>query len=720
MKTVERREISPELVAHLPRPGTAIPGNIQYSPDSRFVTYLFSERGDLFRDLWRLDLRNGTNERWLTPPGAPVTEETVSREEALRRERLRQLQIGITDYLWAEKANVLLLPLRGELFRWADGETTHLSGGGLIDPKITRDGRRVFFVRNGDLWTIDERGERQLTVHPPGATNGLAEFVAQEELDRMSGYWPAIDGRSVAFEQVDDSHIPVFPIVHQAKLAVEVEEHRYPFAGAENARVKLGVVSVESSRTTFMDLGAEDGYIARVDWHPDGRLFVQWLSRDWRRLEIVAYDVTSGGGRSIVVEKQEPWINLHDDLRWVEKTGEFVWSSERSGFRHLYLYAADGTLIRQLTRGDWPAEATVALDEHRRDLYFVGWQESPLERHLFRVSLDGGPTQRLTAQPGIHGAVVAPDFSSFVDVWDSRTTPPSVTVRKMAGERISVIHPAAENELDLAPPELHRFRTSDGAELYASLYLPSHVGRGRSEADVFPPPQGEGREGVLSPVIVEVYGGPGPQMVQDSWAQTVDLRAQMLAQHGFVVIKVDNRGSARRGLAFEAPIAGNFGDVELRDQLEGIRWLETLAVADTSRVGIYGWSYGGYMTLLAMLKAPDVFKAGVAGAPVTFWEGYDTANTEKYMRTPQANPEGYRRSAALTYADRLQGPLLLIHGMLDENVHFRHTARMMQALIDAGKPYETIIYPNERHSPRSERDRADLERRILEFFQKHV
>jgi dipeptidyl-peptidase-4 len=709
MKTVERRQITPELVAHLPRPGMAIPGNIQYSPDSKYITYLFSERGDLFRDLWRLDLSTGKKERWLTPPGEAVTEETVSREEALRRERLRQREIGITNYIWAEKANVLLLPLRGELYKWSDGKTTHLTGGGIIDPKITKDGRRIFFVRDGDVWVLDDRGERRLTVHPPDTTNGLAEYVAQEELDRLSGYWPTADGRQVAFEQLDESNIPVYPIVHQAKPVLEVEEHRYPFAGAENARVKLGVASIESGRTTFMDLGDKEGYIARVDWHPDGPLFVQWLSRDWQRLEILAYDVSTGGGRAIVVERQQPWINLHHDLRFVEKTGEFVWSSERTGFRHLYLYAPDGRLIRQLTEGDWPAEATVCLDENGRQLYFVGWQDSPLERHLFRVSLDGGPPERLTSQPGIHGVAIAPDFGSFVDGWSNRTTAPSVTVRGMAGEARSVIHLAADIDLDLTPPELHSFRTTDGADLNAAVYRPNSLPLG-----------GRAGEGVGAPVILEVYGGPSAQTVNDSWAQTVDLRAQLLAQHGFVVLKVDNRGSARRGLRFEAPIARNLGDVELRDQIEGIHWLETLGFADAARVGIYGASYGGYLTLVALLKAPDVFKVGIADASVTFWEGYDTAYTEKYMSTPQQNPDGYRRSSPLNVADRLQGKLLLIHGMIDENVHFRHTARMMQALVDAGKPFETLIYPNERHGPRSERDRADLERRILEFFQKNL
>ena len=678
----------------------AIPGRIHYSPDGKFITYLFSERGDLVRELWALDLASGRKQRWLAPPGEAVTEEKLSREETLRRERLRLRETGITDYIWAEKANVMLLPLLGELYRWAEGSASRLAGGGVFDPKITADGRRSFFVRDSDVWTIDDAVERRLTSHPAGMTSGLAEFVAQEELDRLSGYWPSPRGDMVAFAQVDESHIPIYPIVHQGQAALHVEEHRYPFAGAQNARVTLGVVSLESGVTTFMDLGIEEGYIARVDWHPDGRLFVQWLSRDWRQLEILAYDVGTGAGRGIVVEKLDPWINLHHDLRVLESTGEFTWSSERTGFRHLYLYAPNGRLVRQLTSGDWPAEATVALDEKTRQLYFLGWQTGPLERHLFRVSLDGGDPERLTSEPGMHGAEIAPDFASFVDVWDSRELPPSVTVRSLRGEPQQVMHAATPVELDLTPPELHRFRASDGAELYAAVYRPPNPTK--------------------APVIVSVYGGPGPQMVNDSWAQTVDLRAQMLAQHGFVVLKVDNRGSARRGLAFEAPIARRMGQVEVRDQVDGVRWLDTLGFADTSRVGIYGWSYGGYLTLMALVTAPEVFKAGVAGAPVTFHEGYDTAYTEKYMSTPQDNPEGYRRSSPLSYVDQLRGRLLVVHGMIDENVHFRHTARLMQALIDSGKPFETLIYPNERHMSRSERDRVDMERRLLEFFQRHL
>src|SRR5260370_25305484 len=310
MKTADRQHLTPELVARYPRPVMAIEGRLHHSPDAEFITYLFSERGDLVRDLWRLDMASGRTEHWLSAPGEAVTEENISREEVLRRERLRLRETGITEYFWAEKANVMLLPLRGELYRGGEGTLTHLTAGGILDPKITDDGRRVFFVRESDVWTIDEAGDRRLTAHPPGATNGVAEFGAQEELDRLSGYWPSPQGDRVAFEQVDESHIPIYPIVHQGKEPLQIEEHRYPFAGGENARIKLGVVSVASGETTFMQPGrVKGGCLARVDWHADGRLLVQWLARDWRQLELGAYGVKSGHGRASLVDDADPWVH---------------------------------------------------------------------------------------------------------------------------------------------------------------------------------------------------------------------------------------------------------------------------------------------------------------------------------------------------------------------------------------------------------------------------
>jgi dipeptidyl-peptidase-4 len=694
-------KLTPELVARFPRPGMAVPGKVAYAPDGRSVTFLFSERGDLQRDLWSLDLQTGVRARLPSPPAEPVTDANVSRAEALRRERQRLRETGITEYAWAEKAMVLLVPMRGTLFRFSGGRWERLTDG-AVEPQISRDGERVFFVRDGEVWCWDQAGERRLTTSAgPGITHGLAEYIAQEELDRSTGYWVSRDQRSLALAEVDERHVPGYPIVHLERAEVEVEEHRYPFAGAANARVRLGVVAVAGGAPVqWLDLGSEDAYLARAAWHPDQRLFVQVLARDQRRLELRAYPPGGGQGKVLLVEESDLWVNLHQDLRFVEGTGEFIWASERDGFKHLYLYAGDGRLVRRLTAGDWPVGATVALDEPRRQLYFTAAVKTPVERHLYRVALDGGAPARLTHDSGIHQAVMAPDCTSFVDIHDSRSSPPSYTIRALDGAVLHVLHAPASIDLDLVQPSLHTFQTNDGARLHAAVYRAPAATR--------------------APIIVAVYGGPHAQIVVDSWALTVDLRAQALAMRGFAVLKVDNRGSAGRGLVFEGAIAGRLGDLEIRDQVEGVRWLAGLGFADPARVGIYGWSYGGYLTAMALVKAADVFKVGVAGAPVTSWDGYDTAYTERYMRTPATNPDGYRESAVMTHAANLAGRLLLVHGMLDENVHFRHTARLMNALIAANRPYDLLIYPNERHMPRSERDRVEMETRILEYFQRHL
>jgi len=688
--------LTAELVARVPRPGMSAPGAISYSPDMSYVTYLFSERADLVCDLWRLDLKTGRREKWLTPPDQGVSEANVSRQEALRRERQRIQTTGITDYAWAEDANVLVLPIGDNVYLWRDGALTMLVDH-ATDPRISRDGRRVFFVREGEVWYVDDEGPGRLTSgSEPGVTNGLAEFIAQEELGRHHGFWPSPDGTLVAFEQADERHIPIYPIVHQATDEPEVEEHRYAFAGRPNAHIKVGVVSI-TGEVAWLDLGADnDNYLARVDWHPDGRLFVQLLSRDQRRLELKSFEPGVWSARTLLTEESTTWVNLHDDLRFLKETGEFTWSSERSGYRHLSLHGPDGSLARHLTRGDWPVDGVRGVDEKRRQLYFAAWMDTPVERHLYRVSLDGGEPIRLTIEPGMHDAVVAPDGSSFVDVFDSRTQPPSCVVRQADGTPIWTLHEAPSIELELRPPELGTFRTRDGVILHAAVFRPA--------------------EKAPAALIVDVYGGPRHQAVTDSWALTVNLRAQLLAAHGFVVMQVDNRGSARRGVAFETAIAENMGDVEVLDQVDGVRWLRERGIADLTGAGIYGWSYGGYLTAMALVKAPDVFTVGVAGAPVTSWDGYDTGYTERYMGTPASNPKGYQSSSVMTHADRLRGKLLLVHGLLDENVHFRHSARLMQALIDKQAAFDVLLYPNERHLPRSLEDRVAMETRILEHF----
>ena len=721
-----------EAVAHYPRPGTVVPGNVSFSPDSRLVTYLFSERGDLVRELWAMDLATGERAVLARAPGGGASDADVNPEEALRRERQRLREGGITHYSWAKAADRLLLPINGHLY------VTSSHGGPLrpvatadspaVDGQLTPDGRFVAFVRDRELWVadVDGGGLGRLTLDATDTvSNGLAEFIAQEEMGRASGFWISPDGRHLAFEQFDDGHIAPFPIVHQGEAEWRVEEHRYPFAGGENVRVRLGVLDLPTRESPvidpgspasklgssaalprWLDLGSDpDIYLARVDWSPDCRLYVQVESRDQRRLELWRYDVASGARELVLAEECDVWINLHSDLRFVgDSGGEIIWSSERTGYRHLELRTADGDCIRQLTVGPWPVDRLVDVDDERRQAYFLAGRETPVERHLYRVALDGGDPERLTAEAGFHSAVFSSDHKRYVLTSEGRSRSPSLVVRSVDGASPLELHAGVSAGIaapGLRVPEIVEVRARDGELLHGAFYRPGHGDR-------------------PWPLIVSVYGGPHAQMVSDTWGMTVDLRAQYLAAQGFLVFKLDNRGSARRGLAFEGAIQRRLGSIEMLDQVDGVRWLVDQGLADPNRVGIYGWSYGGYMAIMCLLTAPEVFKVAVAGAPVTDWDGYDTHYTERYMDTPRANPDGYRMASALTHADRLAGKLLLVHGMVDENVQFRHTARLVTALQTAALGFDLLIYPEERHMPRSEEGRRHMEAQIAEYFAHHL
>ncbi|HWE37678.1 MAG TPA: S9 family peptidase, partial [Isosphaeraceae bacterium] len=580
-----------------------------------------------------------------------------------------------------------------------------------LDPQPSADGAKVAFARDGELFVLDVGGKKETPLShgaTEGVSHGLAEFMAQEEMDRSSGFWWAPDGSKIAYQETDERAIPLFTIAHPAADPPTVETHRYPFAGKTNAKVRLGVVKVDGGPTKWLEsvkVGAEN-YLARVAWDGPKDLLVQVLSRDQKTLRLLRVDVEADAATTLIEERSTTWVNLHDDLRVVPKTGEILWSSERTGCRHLELHGRDGKPIRTLTSGDWPVDRVDRLDADRREVWFTAGRESPLEAHAYRVSIDGGPIRRVTREPGMHHVAVAPDGNHYVDVYSSRTSPPTTTIRDRDGKLVATLDDAGTDPrlegLRVEPPRLTEFKARDGATLYGAFYAPTSRALG-------PRP----------PLVVMLYGGPHVQLVADSWPLTADLTAQFLTARGFAVWKMDNRGSSRRGHAFEATIDRHMGTVEVRDQVDGVRFVAaSWPEVDTTRVGVTGGSYGGYMTLRCLTEAPEVFKAGVAVAPVTDWDGYDTCYTERYMGTPADNPDGYKGSSVLTRADRLAGDLLVVHGMIDENVHFRHTARLVAALIAAGKPFEVLPLPGERHSSRRPPDRQYEAERKAAFFEK--
>ncbi len=697
----------------------AIPGNIQFSPDDELITFLLSTERDLSRQLYALDPESGERRLIVVPSEGGTTEDDVSLEEALRRERQRQLETGVTGYAWSPSGDRLLVPLKGDLYIADEpgGSLRQLlaaNGKPILDPRFSPDGNWVAYVQEDELHVIAVEGgqPRQLTfgANEPGLTNGLAEFVAQEEMARRHGFWWSPDSEHLAFVEVDERHIPVYRIVHQGKEGIgegAQEDHRYPFAGRENARVRLGVVPLAGGEPVWMDLGPDrDIYLARVLWLPDGRLSAQVENRTQTRLELIRFDIRSGQGQLLLRESSDVWINLHDLYKPLKESdkpsgGGFIWGSERTGFMHLYLYDRDGQLIRPLTGGRWLVTGLAAVDEDREVAYFTATLDGPTENHLYSVPFSGGPPRKITSSPGTHQVIVDHGRRRFVDVHQALGQPPVVTLKGLEdGSFLKVVYDDVDprvTSLGLAPPEMVTFKNREDVTLYGALYRP--------------------RAGTAPyPTIVSVYGGPHAQQVTNSWRPAVEMRAQHLRSLGFLVFVVDNRGSAGRGLAFEGAIKGNMGQYEVQDQVDGVRWLVAQGLADPERVGIYGWSYGGYMAAMCLAQAPEIFKVAVAGAPVTHWEGYDTHYTERYMGLPAENPQGYESSSVMHHVQGLQGKLLLVHGLIDENVHFRHTARLINALIAARKPYDLLLFPDERHSPRRLEDRVYMEGRVRDYF----
>lgn len=721
-KTVEKRSVSLEDVIQRPAPGLSAPASIQFSPDGGLVTYLFGGEGSLQQNLYAFDLHSGEHRLLAEPPDGKLQEDALSPEEVLRRERMRQVSLGITAYRWDKAGGRLLIPYKGDLYildQPGAGLRRLLESAGkpALDPQFSPNGKWVSYVQDAEIYLLPVEGgtPRQLThgARGTGKTHGLAEYIAQEEMGRMRGYWWSPDSSQIAFTEVDETHIPTYRIMHQGKDSTgesAQEDHRYPFAGAPNAVVRLAVLPVAGGEPTWMDYSTtEYEYLARVHWLPDGGLAVQMTNRAQDELLLARFDPCTGARSELLRETSEVWINLHNlftPLKDIDGKGTpgFLWASERTDYRHLYLYDLSGSLVRQLTEGDWMVEEALdGVDEAGRLVYFSATQADPRERHLYRVSLDGGEVQQISQQPGVHQGVLDKGCTRYVDTFASLDQPVKIDLYSLGdGSLLHNLYTNTDSKLEaliLPQPEWVEIHNREGDRLYGAIYRP-------------PASFGEGP----FPTIISVYGGPHAQRVVNHWRLTASMEDQYFASLGFVVFKLDNHGSARRGLAFEGVIKHRLGQAEVRDQVDGVRYLVERGLADPQRVGIYGWSYGGYMSGLCLMQAPEVFKAAAVGAPVSHFDGYDTHYTEHYMGTPQENPEGYTLGSLQHYVGNLKGKLMLIHGLIDENVHFRHTARLINALIAAGKRYELVLLPDARHMVRKPEDLRYMNQRMADFF----
>tara|TARA_B100000949_G_scaffold14754_1_gene11402 strand:- start:1388 stop:3646 length:2259 start_codon:yes stop_codon:yes gene_type:complete len=714
--TIDRLYASPSL-------NGPSPTGVKYAPDGKRVTFLKAREEDSSRyDLWQFDVETGEQSMLVDSTLLEPEEVELSEEEKALRERKRIAgRKGIVDYDWGT-ADTILVPLGGDLHLvtlTGDGpQTRQLTKTEAFeyDARVSPKGHYVSFVRDGAVFVIDlaTGKERQITpdAEPDKAISyGVAEFVAQEEMSRYTGYWWSPDERHIAFTKVDESPVDVIERFDIAAEKTTVIDQRYPRAGTANALVDLFVHDLKSGEDTRLASVGPDTYLARVNWISDS-LWFQTVNRDQTEIRYNQADGAPWEVTAPMAESQDRWVNLSNDFVGLEDG--ILLTTEENGYRHIAISpdGSDRGELRFLTSGDWAVDSVKTVDSTNGLVYFTGYRETPLEQHLYSVPLAGGEPARITETGKSWTVSMSPDGQSFVGTSSSPTQPPQTGLYTSEGDLIAWIeenaldegHPYSPYLADHAVPEFGTLKAEDGQTLYYSILKPADFDPSKTY-----------------PAIVEVYGGPHVQTVDRDWESLSD---QYLARQGYIVFRLDNRGMANRGKAFEDVIYRQTGGPEVRDQLRGVDWLKSQPFVDADRVAIQGWSYGGYMTLMTILQAPEgTFAAAASGAPVTDWSLYDTFYTERYMDTPEDNADGYDKSSVFYHLDRLDGdlpPLLLMHGMADDNVTFDNSTRLMAAMQEKGIVFDLMTYPGQRHGIRGQALQTHLMKTRMAFLNREL
>jgi dipeptidyl-peptidase-4 len=690
------------------------PARATPTPDGKAVIYLRASARDATQHLYEYDLVSGREKELVTPEqllgGA---DETLSVEEKARRERARITAKGFTEFQLTEDGSTVLVGLSGKLYAVsrADGAVRPVPGEGWIAPRLSSDGSHLAAVHGGDLSSIDLKSGA-VTALTAGASptlqRGTADFAAAEELDRQDGAWWSPDGRFVAYEEADSSAVEPHFIANAVNPSQAPDEFRYPRTGTENAKLRVGIVPVTGGATVWAEWDNKAfPYLARVVWPKKGPLSLLVMNRAQTEERLLTVDPRSGATTVLLADQDKDWLELAPDAgngrtpsvfpRWLEDGSGFLWATERSGQWQIELHRPDGALVRKVTPDGFRVGSLADIDEKRGEIVVAGGSDR-LSSALYKVKLSGGKPVPLVAERGANGAEFGSGHAVFVNSYSWADGGRGVRVLNRDGKVLATLPSTAEQPPSL--PEVS-WLTVGAHDLDAQIVRPHDFQAGKRY-----------------PVLLSVYAGPTLKNVVAVRRRV--LAQQCMADHGYIVVTVDNRGTPGRDHDFGRAVKGNLIDVALADQVEGVQALGAkFPEMDLSRVGVYGWSFGGYFSTMATLRRPDVFKAGIAGAPVIDWQDYDTAYTERYLGLPSENAEGYRVSNALTYADQLERPLMLIHGVTDDNVYFENTLKMIRALFAAGKPYELVLLPGTHQLP-DPTLRSRLDQREVQFFDREL
>ena len=710
------------------------PETIQWSPDGSKVSFVQRDDTGEHGELWYVDAATGEKKilvsemklSQLAPPTSKIHDE---------REKERVTRYHVAAYSWSPDSKHLLFDSQGQLWYYSLDTGTAVpltsSPDPSEDPKFSPDGKRLVYVRKHNLYVhpvAGEEGERPLTRDEKekdkdrdrdsekdkegNVLNGEVDWVYAEELDVRSNFFWSPEGRDIIFLQMDETRVPTYPITDWLPTHPRVEQEKYPKAGDPNPNVRLGVVGSNGGKVRWIKLtDDDDSYAPRFGWIREDWAWAEVLNRKQNVMDLYFIDAKSGRSRKVLTESApDAWVNVNDDFRILKSGERFLWTSWRDGHTHIYLYsfnaadplASDAKLERQLESGDYEVMAINAVEEGSGAVFFTANKADPRQEKLFSVKLDGSGMQSLSSDAGNDTASFSDDARHFVETHSATLTPPRISVcavggpcqKIWAGRSLADYHPIAPQPLE--------FKADDGTVLYGSLILPRDAGASQK-----------------IPLIVYIYGGPAAQTVQDAWGGTNALFHQVLANQGYAIFSVDNRGTPNRGKKFSSAIRLQSGPVEMKDQLTSIDQLYAqFPQLDRARTAIWGWSNGGSMTLYALTHS-DRFKAGISVAPVTNWRDYDSIYTERYMGLPKDNAGAYDDSI-VSAASSLHGSLLLVHGTSDDNVHFQNTIQMTDALIRAEKQFRLMVYPDKTHGIAGSDTRIQLFHMMEDFWNQQL